>query len=96
MRKRTDVSPTVPKTLETGVVAEPLSHPGTMRLPAALLTIQSTLTFNPDATYNFWLNTSDVTADEVVALGVTINSGAQFSFADFGGAVLTRGIRLLL
>jgi autotransporter-associated beta strand protein len=65
--------------------------PGNNAVTRGTLTIQSTLTFNPDATYNFWLNTSDVTADEVVALGVTINSGAQFSFADLGGGTLTAG-----
>jgi autotransporter-associated beta strand protein len=65
--------------------------PGNNAVTRGTLTIQSTLTFNPDATYNFWLNTSDVSADEVVALGVTINSGAQFSFADFGGGVLAPG-----
>jgi autotransporter-associated beta strand protein len=66
--------------------------PGNNAVTRGTLTIQSTLTFNSDATYNFWLNTSDVTADEVVALGVTINSGAQFSFGDVGGTVLPAGI----
>ena len=37
------------------------------------------------------MNSSNATADEVVALGVTINSGAQFSFTDFGGNTLTPG-----
>jgi autotransporter-associated beta strand protein len=55
------------------------------------LTIQSTLTFNPDATYKVQFNSTTATADEVVALGVTINSGAQFSFADLGGSALTPG-----
>ncbi len=66
--------------------------PGNNAVTRGTLTIQSTLTFNADATYNFWLNTSDVTADEVVALGVTINSGAQFSFGDVGNGMLARGI----
>ncbi len=37
------------------------------------------------------LNSSGVTADEVVANGVTINAGAQFSFLDFGSASLPPG-----
>ncbi|PYK09548.1 MAG: hypothetical protein DME65_11740 [Verrucomicrobia bacterium] len=65
--------------------------PGNNAVTRGTLTIQGTLTFNPDAAYNFWLNTSDVTADEVIALGITINSDAQFSFSDFGGSALTPG-----
>jgi autotransporter-associated beta strand protein len=55
------------------------------------LTIQSALTFSADATYNVDVNSSNATADEVVANGVTINSGAQFSFADLGSGTLTPG-----
>jgi autotransporter-associated beta strand protein len=55
------------------------------------LTIQSPLTFNADATYDVDVNSSNATADEVVANGVTINSGAQFSFADLGSGTLTPG-----
>jgi autotransporter-associated beta strand protein len=55
------------------------------------LTIQSPLTFSADATYNVDVNSSNATADEVVANGVTINSGAQFSFADLGSGTLIPG-----
>lgn len=55
------------------------------------LTIQSALSFGPDGTYNFTLNTNEMAADKVVAQGVTIKSGAQFSFFDVGGAALTPG-----
>jgi len=65
--------------------------PGETAVRRGTLTIQSTLTFNSDASYDFGLNSSNATADEVVALGVTINSGAQFSFTDFGGNTLTPG-----
>jgi len=37
------------------------------------------------------VNSSLVTTDEVIANGVTINSGAQFSFADIGSGTLTPG-----
>ena len=55
------------------------------------LTIYVTLTFNSDATYKVDLNSSNATADKVIAYGVTINSGAQFSFADLGSGTLTPG-----
>jgi autotransporter-associated beta strand protein len=55
------------------------------------LTIQSPLTFNVGATYNVDVNSSNATADEVVANGVSINSGAQFSFADLESGILTPG-----
>jgi autotransporter-associated beta strand protein len=47
----------------------------------ATLTIQSTVTFNSDATYACTLQASKKKSanDEVVANGVTINSGAQFN-----------------
>src|SRR5438094_36722 len=65
--------------------------PGETAVRRGTLTIQSTLTFNSDASYDFGLNSSNATADEVVALGVTIKSGAQFSFTDFGSNILTPG-----
>ena len=37
------------------------------------------------------MNSSSATADEVIANGVTINSGAQFSFEDLGNNTLTLG-----
>jgi hypothetical protein len=37
------------------------------------------------------LNSNNASADKVVALGITINSGAQFSFADAGNSALTNG-----
>jgi autotransporter-associated beta strand repeat len=58
---------------------------------SATLTIQSTLTFNSDAIYNFSLRTHAGTADEVVAMGVTINSGARFSFDALGNTTLMPG-----
>src|SRR5204863_9577030 len=65
--------------------------PGETAVRRGTLTIQSTLTFNSDASYDFGLNSSNATADEVVALGVTIMSGAQFSFTGFGSNCLTPG-----
>jgi autotransporter-associated beta strand protein len=66
--------------LAPGFQSDDLRSPGT-------LTIQSLLTFNSDATYKFQLNTWNGTADDVVAGGVTINTGAQFSFDAGNGAL---------
>jgi hypothetical protein len=55
------------------------------------LTIQSALTFNSDATYRCKLDIRDITSDEVVASGVTINSGARFSFVAHGRRTLSAG-----
>jgi len=55
------------------------------------LTIQSPLSFTSDATYEVEVNSSSATADEVIANGVTINTGAQFSFADLGSGTLIPG-----
>ncbi len=55
------------------------------------LTILSALTFQLDSTYKFELKSSTATADKVVANGVTINNGAQFSPSDLDSAVLPIG-----
>jgi hypothetical protein len=55
------------------------------------LTIQSTLTFNSNATYEVGLDTLGVIADRVVANGITIGGGAVFSFLARGHAALTTG-----
>ena len=48
------------------------------------LTLKKILTFKSDSTYTYKLNTNDRRADQVEAKGVTIRSGAQFSFQSFG------------
>jgi autotransporter-associated beta strand protein len=58
---------------------------------AGALTILSQLTFNADGTYQMQINSSDVIADEVVANGVIINAGAQFTFTDLGSGTLPIG-----
>ena len=55
------------------------------------LTIESPLSFNPDGTYEVNVNSSNVTADEVIASGVTITIGAHFLLADLGSANLPLG-----
>jgi autotransporter-associated beta strand protein len=65
--------------------------PGTRGANPGVLTTQSTLLFNADGIYNCGLNSSSATADEVIANGVTITSGAVFASADFGATVLQPG-----
>ena len=55
------------------------------------LTIQSMLTCKADATYTYKLNTKKAKADQVVANGVTIESGAQFNLAAIGNKKLNAG-----
>lgn len=57
----------------------------------ARLTIQSSLTFKADGIYSYLLKTRKARADEVVADGVTIESGAQFQLRAIGNQSLTVG-----
>ena len=65
--------------------------PGQGASTAKTLTIQQTVTFKVDGTYTWKLNTKKATADEVMANGVTIESGAQFNFATVANKKLTAG-----
>jgi autotransporter-associated beta strand protein len=64
---------TVGTGIGSGAVLSPGYQHGANKLGA--LTIQSTLSFNSDATYEVEMNSSSATADEVIANGVSINSG---------------------
>ena len=57
----------------------------------ATLTIQRLLTLNDDSTYIYKLDTKRPASDEVIANGVTIDSGAKFSFRPSGNNALTTG-----
>jgi fibronectin-binding autotransporter adhesin len=72
-----------PVTINNGGAISPGQSPGT-------LTINSALTLNSNATYQFELNSSTAAADKIVANGVTIN-GATFSFTDLGNGTLAPG-----
>jgi autotransporter-associated beta strand protein len=80
-----------PVTVGKGSGRGAVLSPGNRLDSSATLTIQNTLTFNGDATYDFSLRSHAATADKVVAVGVTINSGAQFSFRGLGHTTLTPG-----
>ena len=64
----------------------------------ATLTIQSALTFNADATYTctFKANPNRAKTDQVIANGVTINSGAMIELIGHTMGVLTQGTVLTL
>ena len=53
--------------------------------------MQQTLTFKADGTYSYRLNTNNARADQVIANGLTILSGAQFSFQSLGNRALPIG-----
>lgn len=60
---------------------------GTLKRGAAepsTLTIQSSLTCKGDSTYSYRLNTQKARSDEVIANGVTIESGEQLNFQAIG------------
>jgi autotransporter-associated beta strand protein len=71
----------------TGAVLAPSAGLGQL----AILTMQQTLTFKPDGTYSYRLNTNNARADQVIANGLTILSGAQFSFQPLGNRSLSIG-----
>jgi autotransporter-associated beta strand protein len=57
----------------------------------ATLTILGAITLNDDSTYIYKLDTQKVKADEVIANGVVIDSGAKFSLRPSGNNALTVG-----
>src|SRR6266446_832008 len=75
----------------TGSGAGAALAPGRRGAKTDTLTILSAFTFQLDSTYKFELKSSTATADKVVANGVTINNGAQFSPSDLDSAVLPIG-----
>src|SRR5262249_43739225 len=55
------------------------------------ITLQNQLIFKPDGSYLYRLNTNKATADQVIANGVTIKSGALFNFKTVANKKLTTG-----
>ena len=63
---------------------------------AGRLTISRPVTFKQFGIYNADLDSTRVTADQVVATGVTIGSGATINVTDLGAAVLPSGTVLTI
>jgi autotransporter-associated beta strand protein len=78
-------------TVGTGTSSGAILLPGKSATAPGILTINSALTFNSLSTYKCVLNRNTPIAGEVTALGVTINSGATFTFVDTGTGTLTVG-----
>ena len=64
--------------------------PGVGTTPGTL-TLLNSVTFNSASSYKVDTNSTSAKADRVLARGVTINSGAQFFFADHGSGTLPTG-----
>ena len=80
-----------PTTIGTGSGAGAFLQPGVGASKPTTLSIQGLLTFKSDSTYTYKLNTKKAKADQVVANGVTIQSGAQFSFNAISNQRLQQG-----
>jgi autotransporter-associated beta strand protein len=78
-------------TVGTGTRSGAIVLPGNSATAPGILTINSALTFNRLSTYKCVLNRSTPIAGEITAFGVTINSGATFTFVDTGTGTLTVG-----
>ena len=79
-------------TIGTGLGRGAVVAPGSNGIAIGILTIQSSLLCQSDATYDFEVDTDTSTADQLTASGVTINSGATFLPTSFGTDTLTLGI----
>jgi len=82
---------TGPVTVGTGTRSGAIVLPGTSATAPGILTINSAVTFNRLSTYKCVLNRSTPVAGEITAHGVTINTGATFTFVDTGTGTLTTG-----
>jgi autotransporter-associated beta strand protein len=78
-------------TVGTGTSSGAILLPGKSATKPGTLTINSALTFKSLSTYKCVLDRSTLIAGKVNALGVTINSGATFTFVDTGTGMLTVG-----
>jgi len=54
--------------------------------------MQRTLTFRSDGSYVWQVDSTAMTVDSIIAVGVTIGSGATFTASDLGSGVLPLGM----
>jgi hypothetical protein len=78
-------------TVGTGGGPGAFLEPGTNAGEPSNLTVEDAITFKADGTYAYRLNTQQAIANEVVAGGITIETGAQFAFSATGNKKLTLG-----
>ena len=78
-------------TVGTGSGTGAFLAPGAGAKQTNRLTIRRALTIKADGTYSYRVKTKTTQADQVIANGVTIESGAQFSFTQLANKQLTAG-----
>jgi len=78
-------------TVGTGSGTGAFLAPGAGATNTSTLTIQRALTIKADGTYRYRLKTKRAEADQVIANGVTIENGGQFSFKQLANKQLTAG-----
>jgi autotransporter-associated beta strand protein len=78
-------------TVGTGGGPGAFLEPGTNAGEPSNLTVEDAVTFKVDSTYTYRLNTQQAIANQVVAGGVTIETGAQFAFSTTGNKKLILG-----
>ena len=78
-------------TVGTGTGAGAFLEPSVGTNKPGTLTIQKAVTFKADGSYTYEVNTKKAKADQVVANGVTIESGAQFDFTAVANKKLAAG-----
>jgi autotransporter-associated beta strand protein len=83
-------------TIGSGSGSGALLAPGVGAKNPATLTLLSSLTFNADGSLQERLLTQQAQTDSVVANGITINSGAQFTLQAIGRKRLTSGLVFML
>ena len=79
-------------TIGTGSGSGGFLAPSVTSNQPVILTCKKTLTFKADGTYSYKLNTNNARADQVIAKGVIIESGAQFAFNAVANRRLASGI----
>ena len=78
-------------TVGTGTGTGAILQPSVGVSQPVKLTLQSSVTFKADSTYTYKLSTQKAKGDQVVANGVTIESGAQFNFTALANKRLAAG-----
>ena len=78
-------------TVGTGSGTGAFLAPGAGAKQTNRLTIRRALTIKADGSYSYRVKTKSTQADQVIANGVTIESGAQFSFTQLANKQLTAG-----
>jgi autotransporter-associated beta strand protein len=85
-----------PITVGTGSGKQALLAPSSGSTEAATFTCESNVTFQSDGKYSCRVDTSQVKADQLVANGVTIVTGAKFALTAAGNQKLNSGTAFVI